>query len=119
MIVHAERECRRVHHLETSLDRLEVCDLWQELRVRIDSMISPATESIRSPSSPYSFSPISDSPESFRRTRLKTARAGSETTSSELTSSELRGTIRAGDARTRAPLLPVRRARPRRISKPR
>src|SRR5438034_5400360 len=48
------------------------------------SMISPATESIRSPSSPYSLSPISDSPESFRRTRLKTARAGSETTSSEL-----------------------------------
>src|SRR3954462_11737832 len=40
------------------------------------STISPATVSIRSRSSPYSFSPISASPESLSSTRLKTARAG-------------------------------------------
>jgi len=39
VIVHAERERRRVHHLEAALDRLQVRDLGQELRVRIESRI--------------------------------------------------------------------------------
>jgi hypothetical protein len=40
IVVHAERECRGVHHPEPSLDRLEVSDRRQELRVRAGPRIA-------------------------------------------------------------------------------
>src|SRR5664279_833155 len=36
LVVHAERQRGRVHHLEPALDRLQMCELWQELRSRIE-----------------------------------------------------------------------------------
>src|SRR5712691_12437269 len=40
LVVHAERERGRVHHLEPALDRLEVCEVGQELRARVEPRVA-------------------------------------------------------------------------------
>src|SRR5439155_19512104 len=40
VIVHAERERRRVHHLQAALDRLQMRQLRQELRIRVDPRVA-------------------------------------------------------------------------------
>ena len=39
-VVHAEGECGRVHHLQATLDRLEVGELGQELGIRVELRVA-------------------------------------------------------------------------------